>query len=194
MAKKECVGKNSVQIPLHKVDFGINLILSNVHAFIEDARLLLNHSRIAHVIGLLEFAIQELGKAELIRRQFHSEMELREKKIESGEVMHPRCVRINGFYSHDKKHKAGIKLLPKNVRKIEKWIFEPLAEGGFASEDVKISESERRADLYVDWRNEDWVLPSPTMNKDFPPSPKLLAKLTTLVDAIENATCCFYQK
>lgn len=192
MPRKCTHAKKSVEIPLHKVDFGITLILDNVHAFIEDARLLLRHSTTTHVVGLLEFAIQELGKAELIKQQFRSQMELRMKEVESGEVMHPRFVRINGFYSHDKKHKAGIKLLSEDVRKIEKRIFKPFAGGGFVSEDTNIDESLRLTDLYVNWVSGDWLLPSPTMaSGGFTPSEELLNQLHNLASAIEEATHAF---
>lgn len=74
--------KTSVEIPLWEVEFGIDLILVNVLELVDDVRLLLSESKTAHVVGLLEFAVQELGKAELLKQRFREQMKLQmdEKK------------------------------------------------------------------------------------------------------------------
>lgn len=180
--------KDSIVIPLEKVEFGINLIRDNVFEFVKDVRLLLSESRTAHVVGLLELAIQELGKAELLKQKFREQMKMLMHEVKEGKLLTQRSIRMEEFYDHNKKHDIGIKLLREDVRKIEQQIFSPFSSGGFLSKDVNINESSRLNDFYVNWENEDWRLPSPTMTfGDFMPPNKLLIQLKTLSEAIEEA-------
>ena len=185
---------DSVKIPLEEVNFGIGLILDNVLGLVEDARLILRESRTAHVVGLLELAIQELGKAELLRKGFDEQLKERMTWAKEGKTITLRFVEIKGFYGHDIKHDAGVKLLSEYVTKVEQRKFWPFSEGGFVGKDVSISERLRLEDFYVDWENGKWKLPSPTMIFGDIPSEKLLVQLGALADAIEKATSKLHQR
>ena len=59
--------KKIITIPLAKISEGIDLCLSNALQFCEDAKLINNESSRAHALGLCLYALEELGKADLLQ-------------------------------------------------------------------------------------------------------------------------------
>jgi AbiV family abortive infection protein len=184
---KKCFKPETPKIPLYEVEYGIGLIIDNVQEFVKETRMLLENSWTQHAVGLLEFAIQELGKAKLLKKEFNNQMSLRMEDVKKGEKLTPRFVQLPEFYDHSKKHNAGISLLPKEVRKIERYFFSLTSESGFVAKDTDIDESLRRMCLYVDWEKGDWKFPSPTMIMGDMPSSKFFTQLKVLAEAIDMA-------
>ena len=60
--------KNKLIIPLEKVPERIDLCLHNASQFCAAARALSKESSIGHALGLCLYAIEELGKAELLNQ------------------------------------------------------------------------------------------------------------------------------
>jgi AbiV family abortive infection protein len=59
--------KTKLTIPVDKIPEGIDLCLRNASQFCADAKLVNNESNYNHALGLCLYAIEELGKAELLK-------------------------------------------------------------------------------------------------------------------------------
>lgn len=176
----------TLTIPHHELENGIIWILQNASEFVVDACLSLNQRRTTHVAGFLALAIQELGKAELLRLEFQNLLRQIMEEAQDGKVVSHKYAEIKDFYDHRVKHDLGIELLPEDVRKIIQWKLRPFSEKGVEEEYFSIDEEFRLLDFYVDYKN-GWGFPRPGYGIGGVEPPDIeITMLIDLADAIDR--------
>jgi len=73
--------KDKLVIPLDKISEGIDLCLNNASQFCTDAKILSKEYSYSHALGLCLYAIEELGKAELLNQLAFSAKKYGDKTI-----------------------------------------------------------------------------------------------------------------
>ncbi|MCW4052684.1 MAG: AbiV family abortive infection protein [Candidatus Bathyarchaeota archaeon] len=180
--------RTKTEIPLEKAEFGITLILDNVLEFVRETRILLGKSRTTHSRGLLELAIQELGKAKLLKRRFLEQTRLMMDDVKKRKKLTPRNIQIEEFFDPAKKHENGTSMLREDAREIADQILPRFLMKGSLRRNLKTSGELEQKVFSVNWENGEWSLPSPTkVFEGFNPPKKLLIQLGILTDAIEDA-------
>jgi len=178
----------SVEIPLKKAEFGISLILDNVLEFVKETRILLDKSRTIHAGGLLAFAIQELGKAKLLRQGVREQTQLLTDKVKKRQKLTSRNVRIEGLLDAAKKRDLGISLLPEEAREIADQVLPRPRSASTINKNLEDSAAWLAKSFLVNWEDGEWGLPSPTrVFAGFEPPKARLVHLGILTEAIEDA-------
>lgn len=118
--------KSKLVIPLDKIPEGIELCLHNASQFCVDARIVSKDSSCEHALGLCLYAIEELGKAELLQELAASARKYNDKVITLeknkpqkffNERLHPDLGKLgfsqpmNPFYDHRSKLVFGLGLV-----------------------------------------------------------------------------------
>ena len=109
-------GKKPLVIPLSKIAEGVDLCLENASRFCSDANLLIEKASYEHALGLCVFAIEELGKAVLLKSKAfetkrNSETDVVFKKEKLEDILHRTMENwkakgfkggrvVNPFYDH----------------------------------------------------------------------------------------------
>jgi len=178
----------SLEIPLEKAEFGITLILDNVLEYVKETRILLSKSRTAHSKGLLQLAIQELGKAKLLKLGTIGPRRSLMNDMKNGKTLKQRKVRIEEFYDIGRKWEIGLDLLPEEAKESANQILLSYSKDDFSDKNSEITEVLKSKAFIVDWEEGDWSLPLPAkIFAGFEPSDKLLMQLSVITDAIEEA-------
>jgi AbiV family abortive infection protein len=190
------VTKKRITIPTAKISEGIDLCLINASQFCKDARLLNSKSSHAHALGLCVYALEELGKADLLQMysDFAKQYDIKEITIEKKEVEnffysgnHQKLIdkfgffeKINPFYDHRYKLLKGSgrafqvvdwgKLLsPEEKQNINSFneFFKAIEKKDYYEIDIK-EQGFRQEVMYVDYNREKnkWIHGTKFSQKD----------------------------
>lgn len=178
----------SVEIPLKKAELGISLVLDNVLELVKETRILLDKSRTIHAGGLLAFALQELGKAKLLKQGVREQTQLLTDNVKKRQKLTSRNVRIEGLLDAMKKHEVGISLLHEEAREIADQVLPRPRSNSTLNKNPKDSAVWLVQSFLVHWEDGEWGLPSPPrVFAGFEPPKARLVDLGILTEAIEEA-------
>jgi len=123
----------------------IELCFMNVTQFLSDAELIHSQKpRFDHSVALIQFAIEELGKASILRKKLQ---ETRDDVIEVPDKL------FGGRGSHEFKEKEAWTVLSPQLRILAEGSFGSGFGSGFETEDVELSHEERLRCLFVDFKD-----------------------------------------
>ena len=150
----------------------INLCLENSSQFITDAMLihsLLQDPIFDHSIASIQFAVEELGKASIIKKGL--------LKNQNERIQVPDNL-FGSRGSHELKEKEGWSLLNKCSNILTKAAFDPdcFDPRDIVTTDVKVTHDERLRCLFVDYKNERVIFSVPFEKEN----------LKTLIGCIEE--------
>ncbi len=184
MAKSE----TTVEIPLYKAEFGISLMLDNVLELVKETCILLDKSRTTHAVGLLAFAIQDLGKAKLLKQGVREQTRILTDNVKRRQKLTSQYVRIEGLLDAARTHEIGTSLLPKEAREIADQVLPRPPSISILNRNPRESAVWLVKSFLVNWEDGEWGLPPPTgVFAGFEPPKALLVHLGILTGAIEEA-------
>lgn len=136
------MGRPDPFIPRGALRMGVLTCLSVASSRLEETDVLLSHGLLTQAAVLFSFALEEFGKAVLLRKAYESGADL---------------ASIEGFYDHRTKiEAAATRIDPKHLR-IAQGAFDADAfDSGGLDTGRKIDLSTRLSGLYVDWKD-DWI-------------------------------------
>lgn len=132
-----------MEIPRKDVIEMIKLCFMNISQFLSDARLIHSQKpRFDHSIALVQFAVEELGKASILRKKLQ---ETQDDVIEVPDKL------FGGRGSHQLKEKKAWTILSSELRILAEGAFDPqfFDPKFFATKNVELSHSERLRCLFV---------------------------------------------
>jgi AbiV family abortive infection protein len=161
-------------IPLDKVDEGLSLVATNVQYLCQDNYTLMQAGSPWHAVVMAIFALEELTKYFVLKRERNLARSSKANSIEVDERLFGR--------GHGNSHafKLNIakeeKLVPLDAWQIHTAAFDKayFDSGYFDVEDVTVSGALRTRNIFVDWVNGKWEIGS-----DFEPM-----RLKNFVDLI----------
>lgn len=154
----------TVEVPVSKIEFGLNRCARNIRDLVQDAEILLRREyptreSHAHATALAIFAYEELAKFSKLKKARQSAAKV--KQSEKVTVKIDRRL----FRDHHYKQKIAKKLLPKNARTLfpENFIRDHLLPDSDKTERIDVSPRQRTVCLFLDWdeRSGDWSLGIP---------------------------------
>jgi AbiV family abortive infection protein len=109
--------KERLEIPVKNIPVGITVCLENAESFCFDAKTLAEKSSLQHALGLCIYAVEELGKAELLKEKWIGSLETVVFKLQKPKVIlkdrpslknwkqrgFRKNKEINPFYDHNAK-------------------------------------------------------------------------------------------
>jgi hypothetical protein len=178
----------TVEIPLNKAELGLSLVLDNVLELVKETRILLAKSRTTHAGGLLGLALQELGKAKLLKHGLREQTQILTDKVKRRQKLTSRTVRIEGLLDAAKRHETGTSLLPKEARAIADHVLPRPRSNSPRNKHPEDAAGWIVTNFLVNWEDEEWGLPSPPrIFAGFEPPKQRLIHLRILTDALEEA-------
>jgi len=151
------------QIPRGKIETGITRCLSRVSGYLLDAERLIEpqtagQGSLQNATILLTFAIEELGKAVILRMRS-------EEKPQTETVVVEHQV-FGGRDAHEHKQSEAFKLIDASLKRLHNAAFSATAFGpDFDIEDVDISPATRLELSFIDFNDGDWSSPPPVEPK-----------------------------
>jgi len=148
--ERELMGRKDewVTIPREQLHLGISKCLDKAKALLTDARILLKSSSLLHASTLFSFALEEFGKAILLK--------------EALDLRSDDPAQIIGFLDHETKLQKLRSHVPEQWIQMFPGAFQGNAfQGGVFQVDVIADLGTRLKSLYVDWdeRTHDWRIP-----------------------------------
>lgn len=146
-------------IPLDKVDEGLRLIGFNIQSLYQDHYTLMQAGSPWHANVMAIFALEELVKYFVLKRDKKLALETQETSIKVDERLFGR-----GRNSHQ--YKLDIareqELIPLDAWTIHTAAFDKAAfdSAAFDTEDVTVSTALRTRNIFVDWTNGKWEVGS----------------------------------
>ena len=135
-----------MRIPREDISLMIDLCFENISQFLLDAELIhLQSPRFDHSIAFVQFAIEELGKAGILRKRL---LETTDDVVEVSDAVFGR---VRG--SHRLKENEAWTILSLELRVLARAAFDPefFDPRFFVTQDVKLSHEERLRSLFVDF-------------------------------------------
>lgn len=136
-----------LKIPRKDVIELIKLCFENISQFLLDAKLIHSQkSRFDHSVALIQFAVEELGKASILQKRLHA---TKNNLIDVPDNL------FGGRGSHQLKEKEAWTVLSNNLRVLAEGAFDPryFDPRYFVTEDVELTHEERLRCLFVDFKN-----------------------------------------
>ena len=121
----------------------IKLCFMNISQFLSDAKLIHSQKpRFDHSIALVQFAVEELGKASILRKKLQETQD---------DVIEVPAKLFGGRGSHQLKEKEAWIILSSELRVLAEAAFDPkfFDPRFFVTEDVELSHSERLRCLFA---------------------------------------------
>ncbi len=142
-----------VQIPREKIENGITLCLNRVSEYLLDAEGLSNQSAsqgtLQNAAILVTFAIEELGKAVILRKRSGDQS--------NAEIVHVEREAFGGRDAREHKQSEAFTQIDAKLKLLPRAIFSAAAFGpDFNTKDVDISPDTRLELSFVDFENGDW--------------------------------------
>ncbi len=147
------------RIPREKIETGIACCLIRVSEYLLDAERLVEpqnagQGTLQDAAILVTFAVEELGKAVILRKRS-------EEQVEAQTIVVEHQV-FGGRDAHEHKQYEALKLIDANLKRLHKAAFSPEVFGrDFDIHDVDISPDTRLQLSFIDFENGDWSLPPP---------------------------------
>ncbi len=141
------------QIPREKIENGITLCLSRVSEYLLDAERLSNQSAnqgtLQDAAILVTFAIEELGKAIILRK--------RSEEQSNAEIVQVEREAFGGRDAREHKQSEAFTQIDAKMKLLPRAAFSAAAFGpDFNTKDVDISPDTRLELSFVDFENGDW--------------------------------------
>ena len=162
------------EIALSSVEEGFLKSKNRCLRHLEGSKILILKSYLGGAAILAVFALEELGRMEILRQRYslaiaNSENHIKIKKRSARG-------RADSFYYHERKQQIALNLLPKGIEVIHKPSFSSSDFGeGFDTQPSFINQDLREAYTYTDYDSR-WRIP-PLINEFL---------LTTFIDELEN--------
>src|SRR3990170_1874159 len=136
------------KIPKAKMQDGIALCKSNAIDFLKDAKLILSDGRLNHAYVLVEYSIEEFGKAVILKEALEASKS------------DPITVEERVFTSHKGKSEKAWTMLDINYRTIfDEGLFDrELFDPDIFDTDTLASHNTRLNCAFVDFNGDCWVL------------------------------------
>ena len=149
------------QIPRGKIEAGITLSLSRVNEYLLDAERLSDQNpsqgTLQDAAILVTFAVEELGKAIILRKRSEEQATTEIVKVE-GQV-------FGGRDAHEHKQSEAFKLIDAKLKRLHRAAFPEAFGPDFDIHDVDISPDTRLQFSFIDFKNGDWSRPPPVEPK-----------------------------
>jgi AbiV family abortive infection protein len=134
-----------LKIPRRDIVELIKLCFMNISQFLSDAKLVhAQRPRFDHSVALVQFAVEELGKASILRKKL--------QETEDAIVEVPDRL-FGGRGSHQLKEREAWTILSPELRTLARGAFDPKVFDPqvFLTEDVELSHEERLRSMFVDF-------------------------------------------
>lgn len=132
-----------MQIPRKDIVEMVKLCFVNISQFLSDAKLIHSQKpRFDHSVALVQFAVEELGKASILRKKLQ---ETQDAVVEIPDNL------FGGRGSHQLKEREAWTILSPELRILAEGVFDPKVFDPrvFVTEDVELSHEERLRCLFV---------------------------------------------
>lgn len=146
------------RIPRDRMETGIKLCLSRVSEYLLDAerlsdRLDAGQGTLQDAAILVTFAVEELGKAIILRKRSEEQIGADIVKVEH-QV-------FGGRDAHEHKQSEAFRLIDSSLKRLHRAGFGPGFGPGFDIHNVDISPDIRLQLSFIDFKNSDWSQPPP---------------------------------
>ena len=144
-------------IPIEKIDSGLGIIAGNIRRLIQDHYALMRDGSDWHAVALAIFALEELAKYYALKHGKDDAIRNHMTSVEVEELLFGR--------GHGNSHKRKLeiarkeKLIPPDKWTINTARFDSayFDSAYFDTEDVVVSAALRTQNIFVDWKNGEWV-------------------------------------
>jgi AbiV family abortive infection protein len=139
---------NVIEIPKARIQEGIDLCKTNIIDFLNDAKLMIAEKRLNHAYVSIEFAIEEFGKAIMLRESLESS------------TTDPVIVRDSVFKSHKGKSEKAWSVLDSKFKTIydEGYFDEAFFDFKYFETNTKASHDTRLQCAFVDYDGHRWFI------------------------------------
>jgi len=148
-----------VKIPRDKIPEGIKRSVEEIKRYVSDAELLIEKTSLRHALILVQFAIEELGRASILKKRF--------EEAESKDIVEVEDVLFGGRGSHKYKEDEAWRLLDPQLRTIHEGAFNRRHFTRHFDVSEVLTHNARLEVSFVAWDEyiKDWKIP-PTIDKE----------------------------
>jgi AbiV family abortive infection protein len=144
-----------VEIPREKIPEGIKRSVKEIERYLSDAKLLIENKSLRHALIMVQFAIEELGRVNILKKRF--------EEAESKDIVEVEDILFGGRGSHKYKEDEAWRLLDSELRTIHEGDFNRRDFSRDFDVDEVLNHSTRLEITFVAWdeSTKDWkILPT----------------------------------